>query len=129
MSLILTVGHSNHSIERFIEILKWAGTSVLVDVRTNPYSRAPHFNKLPLAEKLHYADIKYKSGGQYLGGKNNVSITDDNFIAKMNAIIQLADEGLKPMMMCSEKDPCECHRAMKLSAWLLRINPMLLWAT
>jgi uncharacterized protein (DUF488 family) len=40
-----TVGHSNHSLEAFLQLLKAYETEVLIDTRSDPYSRfAPHFN-------------------------------------------------------------------------------------
>src|SRR5215207_541091 len=42
---ISTIGHSNHSVEKFAGLLKRHGIEVLVDTRSHPYSRhTPHFN-------------------------------------------------------------------------------------
>lgn len=67
---LLTVGHSNHSFERFLELLEEQGVEVLVDVRSNPYSRfASQFNRDPLAEAVKRAGIKYVFLGRELGGR------------------------------------------------------------
>ena len=43
---LYTIGHSNHSIDRFIQLLDENGIMILVDVRSAPYSRYnPQFNK------------------------------------------------------------------------------------
>ncbi len=58
--MILTVGHSTHPIEEFLEILKAHGVEQLVDVRTIPKSRHnPQFNSDALAESLATRGIAY----------------------------------------------------------------------
>ena len=43
---IFTIGHSNHSLDKFIGLLKPHKIDVLVDVRSKPFSRfSPQFNK------------------------------------------------------------------------------------
>lgn len=55
-----TIGHSNRSIESFIDILRQAQVALLVDIRTIPMSRAnPQFNKDRLPESLAAARISY----------------------------------------------------------------------
>ena len=55
---ILTVGHSNHSIEKFLELLAAKGVSAVADVRSSPYSRyTPQFNRETLEAALKRADI------------------------------------------------------------------------
>ena len=50
---IWTVGHSNHPIEHFLDLLSQHQITVLVDVRCSPYSRyATHFNKEALQGPL-----------------------------------------------------------------------------
>ena len=39
MNTIKTIGHSNHAIERFVDLLKAGGVEAVVDVRSMPYSR------------------------------------------------------------------------------------------
>lgn len=43
---LYTIGHSNHSIETLIGLLKQHDIAALADVRSHPYSRyLPHFNQ------------------------------------------------------------------------------------
>ena len=43
--IIFTVGHSNHSLDMFIDLLKSHKIDVVVDVRSKPFSRfSPQFN-------------------------------------------------------------------------------------
>ena len=55
---VYTIGHSTHSTEGFIELLKRNGIEAIADVRSSPYSRHnPQFNretlKGHLARKRH----------------------------------------------------------------------------
>ena len=50
---IWTIGHSNMSIERFLELLRAHEIELLVDVRTAPYSRHwPQFSRDALARDV-----------------------------------------------------------------------------
>ena len=39
LATVLTVGHSNHPLERFVALLTAYDAEVVVDVRSHPYSR------------------------------------------------------------------------------------------
>ena len=70
MKPIKTIGHSNHPIERFVELLKAGGVERLVDVRSMPWSRRfPQFGRERLAKSLAEAGIAYAWEGEALGGK------------------------------------------------------------
>ncbi|HEU4477274.1 MAG TPA: DUF488 domain-containing protein, partial [Pyrinomonadaceae bacterium] len=57
---VWTVGHSTRSAEKFNQILKAHGISVLVDVRSFPGSRRyPQFNREELEQSLARAEIQY----------------------------------------------------------------------
>ena len=50
---IFTIGHSNHSLERFLALLSKHQVTAVADVRSAPYSRfRPHFNRDALAAAL-----------------------------------------------------------------------------
>ena len=67
---LYTIGHSNHSIEKFASLLDENGIALLVDVRTAPYSRYnPQFNKENLAHALSEHWIEYAYAGKFLGGR------------------------------------------------------------
>jgi uncharacterized protein (DUF488 family) len=58
--IIFTIGHSNHDLGKFPGLLKQNGIEVVVDIRSNPYSRfAPRFNKTDVYNTLHNNGIKY----------------------------------------------------------------------
>src|ERR1700733_525129 len=69
---VYTIGHSTHSIERFIELLTAANINAVSDVRSRPYSRMnPQFNREPLKNVLRAANIKYVFLGKELGARSD----------------------------------------------------------
>ncbi len=67
---LLTIGHSNHTVEKFIRLLEDNRVMTLVDVRTSPASRYnPQFNKELLAASLDARYIQYVFAGKFLGGR------------------------------------------------------------
>ena len=67
---LYAVGHSNHTLEQFLDLVRSAGVEALVDVRSHPHSRfAPQFNREHLAIAVGAADIKYVFLGRELGGR------------------------------------------------------------
>ncbi|WP_113152758.1 DUF488 family protein [Nitratireductor sp. OM-1] len=120
---VWTIGHSNHSFEDFLGLLKQNQITMLIDVRSKPVSRFPHFQRDNLIRGVRSNGVDYRYGGKVLGGLGDVQVTAPLFIAKMDAILQFTEEGHRVAMMCSEGKPCECHRAGKLTAWLHRERP------
>lgn len=58
--MLKTVGHSTHSLEEFVGLLRAAGITHIVDVRTLPGStKFSHFNEEELQISLPANDIKY----------------------------------------------------------------------
>jgi len=128
--VVYTVGHSNHSIEEFIAILKSFNIELLVDVRSLPGSRRyPHFNKEQLSIALQKSGIDYihmKS----LGGRRKMRKDSKNnrwrnesfrgYADYMeteefkNAVSELETYALKvpTAYMCSEAVWWSCHRSM-----------------
>ena len=126
-----TIGHSNRSLEEFIELLIGAHINLVVDIRTVPRSRSnPQFNKDTLPDALVAFDISYEHmaalGG--LRGKTQTSPQDVNgfwtnesfhnyadyaLSAQFHAGLKLLlDEGRKRRcaIMCSEAVWWRCHR-------------------
>ena len=73
---ILTVGHSTHPIEHFLQLLTGAGVATVADVRRFPGSRRnPQFGAAAIADSLAAASISYESFGESArrpaaGGRN-----------------------------------------------------------
>jgi uncharacterized protein (DUF488 family) len=76
---VFTVGHSNHSVERFTELLREHGIEMVADVRSHPYSRhVPHFNARSLEEILSNDGIGHLFLGRELGGRPEGEIFYDS---------------------------------------------------
>lgn len=66
---LYTIGHSHHEPEDFAALLRQYRISLLVDIRTTPYSRwAPQFNQPPLRRLLRKLGVRYSHAGETLGG-------------------------------------------------------------
>jgi len=69
--MIFTIGHSTHSIENFISLLKMRGITAIADVRSAPYSRfQPQFNREVLAQSLTDVGMEYVFVGDSIGGRS-----------------------------------------------------------
>ena len=123
---ILTIGHSNHAQEFFLELLIRHHVTPLVDVRSVPYSRFnPHFDREQLAETLRASGIRYLYLGGELGGRpDDPSCYDENGRIRYDRLAHtpLFQNGLKKIvcetekyhvsLMCAEKEPLDCHRTL-----------------
>lgn len=144
---IVTVGHSNHEETEFIELLTGAGVLLIADVRENPRSRYPHFNRSALAGSLKEAGIGYVHLGEQLGGRREPEEDSPNRALEEGPIRGYADhmrgelfeDGLRRLenlaaeqrvaMMCAEADWTQCHRrlisdALTTEGWrVLHLGP------
>lgn len=122
---LLTIGHSNYEMKTFVSLLQKHGVTAVADVRSSPYSRfLPHFNRAALKEALATEKIRYVFLGQELGArpkKQECYVEGKAVYEKIAATekfhegIQRVLEGLKRhkiSLMCAEKDPLTCHRAI-----------------
>ncbi len=120
---IYTIGHSNHTREKFVELLRQYGIELLVDIRSSPFSRYNiQFNKEDLAAFLIENGMEYSFQGNSLGGRpNDPSCYDGNELnySKVREKEWFSDglayvrwEASKRViaLMCAEEDPYECHR-------------------
>jgi uncharacterized protein (DUF488 family) len=122
---ILTIGHSRHSLERFIALLEKAGVTGVADVRSAPVSRfSPYFNKAALAASLAARGIAYEFCGKELGGRPDRAelytkgVADyekmaaaPEFRASLTRLMQVAEQ-YRFAAMCSEANPLDCHRCL-----------------
>ena len=68
---IVTVGHSNHPLDRFLALLDQHEVEALVDIRRFPGSRKhPHFNRDNLAVALPKSGVEYR-WLEALGGRRH----------------------------------------------------------
>lgn len=119
-SVIYTIGHSIVPLLDFVSLLDFWGIEAIVDVRSKPFSsRHPHFSKLNLHGTCNMKSIEYKWLGKSLGGLGTISIKDEFFVQGIDIICDLS-KTKKVALMCSEREPDNCHRAMKLTPVLLK---------
>lgn len=126
---IYTVGHSNYDTHEFIELINAYGIQIIVDVRSMPYSKyCPQFNKDVLEKSLPANGITYLFLGKelgarptdsncYLHGKIDFDRLKEN--SKFREAICRIEEGARKKhvlsLMCSEKEPINCHRTILIS--------------
>ena len=127
--VIYTIGHSNHEIERFVELLRVHAIATVVDVRTSPFSKyCPQFDKELLQTLLARQGIQYVFLGRELGGRPD---GDEFYDAAGHALYERMAEserfrvGIAQLvadhadghaaLMCGEEDPAECHRHLLLA--------------
>lgn len=123
--MIYTVGHSTHSIQNFIKLLKSCCITAIADVRSAPYSQfQPQFNREALAKSLNDSGVEYVFVGDSIGGRSvNENDYENGRVVyarlKQNNQFQngiqrviLGSEKYKLALMCSEKEPIECHRTL-----------------
>jgi uncharacterized protein (DUF488 family) len=144
---LFTIGHSAHTLEKFVNLLELYGIQVVVDVRSVPASRFhPQFSKRNLARALARHKIKYVFLGQELGGRPSdptcyaggvlpekgtkpwprpdyvQMVKRDWFIQGVEQLLQYAVD--RPTaVLCSEEDPACCHRYFLISEYLGRHHP------
>jgi len=93
MPELFTIGHSTHSWEKFLELLRQHRIEAVADVRSSPYSQFnPQFNREPLQIALRQQGISYVFLGEELGREGrsrNVMSTAGGLLAHCpDAIIQ-----------------------------------------
>ncbi len=128
---IFTIGHSTHPQERFIALLRQHRITALCDVRSKPYSRFnPQFNREELKEFLRECGIKYVFLGKELGARSEDPACYENGkvlydrLARTDLFrlgLERVQKGMKDYriaLMCAEKEPIECHRAILVARHL-----------
>lgn len=128
--IIYTVGHSNHQIDYFLDLLKAYSINCLIDVRSLAASSYnPQYNKEPLSNFLKKNEITYLHFAEEFGarhtdpdlldeeGKVDFEKVRKSWLFK-NGVERLwlgLDKGFTIALMCSEGDPFDCHRFSMIS--------------
>ena len=123
---IFTIGHSNHALDTFLHLLEAHAIQVLVDVRSQPFSRyVTHFNYPEIEDAIERRGIQYRYMGKELGGRpQGDSFYDVDGYVLYNRVAEAPffrkgiarleeDAGMSRVaVMCSEEDPTNCHRRL-----------------
>lgn len=122
---LYTIGHSNHTPEKFLDLLASAKIEVLVDVRSNPNSKwAQWANRDALKKLAASRGLTYVYLGDVLGGQPSDGDSHDPRTGKVDydriRQQEYFQRGLKRLIaeaetrriciMCAEEDPGACHR-------------------
>ena len=123
--IVWTIGHSNHALPYFLDLLRANQIAVLADVRSSPFSKfAPQFNSRDLEHAVQNAGLHYAFFGDTLGGRPQGDEFYDaagHVLYNRVAVAPFFQEGLvrlrrglsrgaKIALMCSEENPDVCHR-------------------
>ncbi len=132
-NIIYTVGHSTHEIDYFIELIKNFSINCIIDVRSIAAStHNPQFNKEFLSESLKKSDVLYIHMPKEFGARHtDINLLDDegkvdfdkvrksyHFKSGIERLRKGIDKGFKIALMCSEKEPFDCHRFSMISVAL-----------
>lgn len=127
---VWTIGHSTHSLDELVAMLRSFEIDIVVDIRSYPGSRKfPQFNKESLQLSLPENKIRY-THLKKLGGRRRVNPESKNTTWRHDAFRGYADymetesfaEGIAELIeiaqqqrtayMCSEAVWWRCHRSM-----------------
>jgi uncharacterized protein (DUF488 family) len=139
-------------MDEFTELLASQAVTQLVDVRSAPYSRFyPQFNRKSLQQYLTSSGLHYIYLGEALGGRPKdpacykhhlvpARVTDIPAEIDYQTVMQRPwfIEGIWELLgiakqqptciLCSEKDPADCHRQLLIASYLLENYPeVLIW--
>ncbi len=126
---VLTIGHSNHTLEHFVHLLKAHGVEAVAEVRSYPYSNySPQFDRETLRAALAAAGVMYVDLGAALGGRpEGEEFYDERGHVLYDRVARTAaflsglrrlQEGMakyRIAMLCSEENPAVCHRKLLIA--------------
>ena len=141
---IFTIGHSNYSMERFIDMLKHFNIDCVVDIRGTPYSKYNvQFDKEAIRYSLKNAGFLYIYMGEELAAKRKTKesynkegyadfkkiINEDSFKTGIERLKNGLKKGYKIALLGAMQDPIRCHRAILLGKFLeengIKVNHIL----
>jgi uncharacterized protein (DUF488 family) len=136
---LLTIGHSRHPLDRFLDLLRMHRVELLVDARSQPVSRfSPQFSRRALEASIAGASgggapMRYLFLGDALGGrpKDRACYGEDGAVDHdrieqqafyQRGIARLVEEAARARacVMCAEEDPARCHRRLLVARTLVR---------
>ena len=131
-----TIGYSNYKTQKLLTLLKLHTIQYILDVRSVPYSqRNPQYNRENIKLSLEENNIHYIFIGNLLGARYdnpdlyffNKQVVDfkkirklDSFKQGIKSVMNYLEQKHNIALMCSEKDPFNCHRFVLISYSLVK---------
>ncbi len=124
---VYTIGYSGFLINDFICTIKSNNISLIIDVRSQPYSQYfSDYNKEILEHKLESQGIHYRNYFSEFGARQDerqyyssngyldfeLYAKSPSFLNGIEKLIKSMAKGYKFALMCAEKDPSKCHRTI-----------------
>ncbi len=122
---LYTIGHSTFDTELFLKRLQDNDIGFVIDVRSTPFSKyANQYNKDRIEKFLKENDINYFHMGEHFGARQKDTkyypheyldfelFRNSDIFQKGMKNIERGLEKYNIALMCTEKDPIDCHRAI-----------------
>ncbi|MCO7231365.1 MULTISPECIES: DUF488 family protein [unclassified Cobetia] len=134
---VYSIGHGSRSINEFLKLIVKYKIQYVVDVRTKPGSKYhPQFNMESLRSSLKAEGVGYVFMGDTLGGLpkddqcyTKLGYVDYTILANkiffrngLSRLVSANDQKINIACMCSELDPCDCHRSKLIGSELYHIG-------
>lgn len=134
---IYTIGHSNYTVEKLIDMLKHYDIDCVVDIRGTPYSKYNvQYNLEAINHTLRKAGFVFIYMGEELAAKrkNKVSynsegysdfekvVTEESFIKGVNRLKDGCNKGYKIALLGAMQDPIRCHRSILVGRELIKYD-------
>ncbi len=111
--IIFTLGSSNRSLEEFLQLLRTNAMEMVIDVRSFPTSKFPHFKKESLSQSLGENGLGYVSLGKELGGYRKggyeAYTQTYDYLRGLELVERLASR-CRCTILWAERFPWRCHR-------------------
>ena len=126
---VFTIGYTAFDTEQMIKVLKAHNIHCLIDVRTVPASaHLPQYNRSILETVLKKAGIRYRHYPEF-GARQEDSkwyntegyldferyMESEAFKSGIHKVQEGMRLGYRFTLMCAEKDPINCHRAIMVA--------------
>ena len=127
VNTVYTIGYSGFSINDFITTLKKYHISLIVDVRSSPFSNHfPEYNRDVLESCLRTQGIYYRNYACEFGARQNdrryynqegyldfeIFAKSQYFLKGIQKLCNSMKQNYTFALMCAEKDPICCHRTI-----------------
>ena len=123
---IFTIGYSGFRVDEFIDALIYHRVSTVIDVRSIPFSRYnPEYNAPVISRTLDALKISYRNFHKEFGARQQDRsfypkgymdfeefAKSEQFQEGVSKILDAMNNDSVIALMCAEKDPINCHRAI-----------------